>query len=475
MTLSSSAIAVAASSVEDFDDDIRGSDHEQGTSHQQQVFQPLLLDEEHGTRPAMTLSFLDFRMLEVPGSTILVEDISRHYRWKRLSIFLPYMIVVSLFMNTGFDRATTTDPYAKKSNIVWNTLMMIVPFLPVLIPSLYLTITLFYDRQYFYKYGVVEYAFYVQNRRKGCCVDVGIGTHTHVMMDLTLGYYFEIRGDYTDAISCYTRFINDQHPYLQTQLGGICVYKRLGNSYYALGRYEQALENYQRAIQIRRLKSNPTTGSGGTKSKIVSRPSQYQHDYHCLGQTYKALKKYDDALESYQKAIDLLQERYSQTLDIAKTYLRIGGVYEDMGGSLNVKKAVTAYEHALEIYLMNAGEKYPKSIQVAKLYDQLGNLYSTRINNQQTDIQSQGNQMSTTNAASSSISQKKKGDGGDDDKKDDDDDDNDKTTNHDFTLQYWDSAIKVYEKLGKTNQDQEICNIQSKISSLSSSSSSPTF
>ena len=285
------------------------------------------------------------------------------------------------------------------------------------------------NKRYFYKYGVVKYIERVKHNVEWCGFKGNI-------FDLRLGYYHELRSEYSEAISCYHRFL-EEYPFIRNEPGGIVVLKALGRVYYSLGRYEKAFEYHTKAVQLRRLKDVP------------SRPSQCQQDYHILGQTLRALGKYSEALGSYQEAVNLLKQRgYDQTIDIAKSYVKIGEVYQLMIGgerNNNIDNAIQAYHQALEIYLLNVGE-FPRTSSIAKIYAQLGDLYLGR----------KKKKIRTASSSKNAQAHREQNPANQDNNEDD-------TT---MIENHWNAAIEVYRRGGKTDEDREIIQLQSKISDL---------
>ena len=68
---------------------------------------------------------------------------------------------------------------------------------------------------------------------------------------------------------------------------------------------------------------------------------------HALGQTHKALGRYEDTPDACNEAIDFLVQRgYGQSIDI-------GELHQEMVHSYNAIRALT---QALDIFLLSVGE-----------------------------------------------------------------------------------------------------------------------
>jgi len=126
-----------------------------------------------------------------------------------------------------------------------------------------------------------------------------------------LGNVYGALGRYEEALAAYQRAI-DLDPKLAYPHNG------LGNVYAALGRYEEALAAYQRAIDL-----DPK--------------SAYAHNG--LGNVYRDLGRHDEALAAYRRAIEL-DPKY------ALPHNGLGNVYRDLG---RYEEALAAYQRAIEL------------------------------------------------------------------------------------------------------------------------------
>lgn len=126
-----------------------------------------------------------------------------------------------------------------------------------------------------------------------------------------LGIFYTTLGRYEEAIAEYQRAIelDRQSPY---------PYNGLGNVYYALGRHEEAITAYQRAIELDPKLASPHYG---------------------LGNAYDALGHHDDAIAEFRRAIELdPQDAYPHN--------GLGNVYYILG---HYEEAVAEFQRALEL------------------------------------------------------------------------------------------------------------------------------
>lgn len=99
------------------------------------------------------------------------------------------------------------------------------------------------------------------------------------------------------------------------------AYYHLGLTYVEIGRLEDAEENIKKALELQQLKSG--------KSDL--------HDE--LGNVYLMQGKYSDAINEYEKAVNLDKNNVEAIYDIAMAYEKVG----------NKEKAVESYKKFIEI------------------------------------------------------------------------------------------------------------------------------
>jgi len=140
-----------------------------------------------------------------------------------------------------------------------------------------------------------------------------------------------------------------------------------GNTYYRKGQYQQALASYQKAVQL---------------------DSKYSKAYYGLGNALKKLRKYDESVKSYQTAISI------DSTNVKYIY-SLGTLYRMQE---NYKQAIKTYQKAIVVnanyyrayyemaYAYNKLNNHPKAlealnkaVEIKPDYDQAFNLMG-RIN-----------------------------------------------------------------------------------------------
>jgi len=134
------------------------------------------------------------------------------------------------------------------------------------------------------------------------------------------------------------------------------VYNIMGNIYWRLGNYPEALNNHEAALKIR---------------EEIGDKQGYASSYSNIGSIYRAMGNYPEALDHYLAALKIYQEIGAKQF-IGRGYLNIGNVYLYQGN----------YPEALKNYF--AGLKFSEEIgdkhAIATLYNNLGIIYEDQGN-----------------------------------------------------------------------------------------------
>jgi len=132
------------------------------------------------------------------------------------------------------------------------------------------------------------------------------------------------------------------------------VWNEKGNIHFSDGKYEEAISAYNKAIELDRTFGWP---------------------YSNLALTYLTLGKFAEAILLYQRSITLLKEDYEK----AASWNSLGNLYRRLG---DYENAVTAYQMADDLDPQNAGRRDQPDLaysepnsQNAQVWTELGNLF----------------------------------------------------------------------------------------------------
>jgi len=136
-----------------------------------------------------------------------------------------------------------------------------------------------------------------------------------------------------------------------TRLEARC-HNGLGNVYAGLGRHEEAVAAYQRAIELDPKLAAPHNGLGNVYADLschqeavaeyqraIELDPQSAYPHNGLGNIYRALGRHEEALAEYQRAIELDPKD-------ATPYNGLGNVYYILG---RYDDAITEYQRAIEL------------------------------------------------------------------------------------------------------------------------------
>jgi len=136
------------------------------------------------------------------------------------------------------------------------------------------------------------------------------------------GFKLYRQGKYSEAIESLNKAIELYPQYA-------VAYYRIGLAFFEQGKYDEAIKHYQKAIQLE-------------PDLVVA--------YENLGHALTKKGKYDEALKQYQKAIQF-DSNYTKTYfryikDYIKTFNDMGNVFEHQG---RYEEAITCYQRVIQI------------------------------------------------------------------------------------------------------------------------------
>ncbi len=169
-----------------------------------------------------------------------------------------------------------------------------------------------------------------------------------------LGLVYEQQGNFEAAQQAFRQAI--EH-YSADEIGRdqAVVWYYLGNIYRSLGRYEEAISAYQRAIELDPQYALPWNSLGSVYSTLdrqveavaaYKQAIQLDPDY---AWPYHNLGLISESQENYEAALKLFEEaivRHQNERDQAVSWHRLGHVYETMG---HYERAIVVYRRAIEL------------------------------------------------------------------------------------------------------------------------------
>jgi len=160
-----------------------------------------------------------------------------------------------------------------------------------------------------------------------------------------LGVKYQQQGRYDLAVEQYKKALEIEYNYAKT-------HNNLGSVYFLMEKYDQAIQEYQEAIDIKPDYAEAYYNLGlayetigkleeAEKNYLVAARFKPDHPqvHKSLGDIYKRLKKYEKAMKEYQRALRV-------TPDAPDLHNRLGNVYFL---SQQYEKAIEEYEKALSL------------------------------------------------------------------------------------------------------------------------------
>ena len=177
------------------------------------------------------------------------------------------------------------------------------------------------------------------------------------------GYYYLFDQESQKRIDQIEEWVNGVEQTSQERAVAVAeVYHNLALVYYGQGNYENALEYYEKALKI-------------SEEKLGADHPNTAATYNNLAVVYDDQGNYEKALKYYEKALKVYEEKLgADHPDTAATYNNLAVVYYEQG---NYEKALEYYEKALRIREEKLGADHPDTAatynNLALVYDDQGN------------------------------------------------------------------------------------------------------
>jgi len=169
------------------------------------------------------------------------------------------------------------------------------------------------------------------------------------------------RGLTYSQLSRYEEALRDYVRAIELEPNNAKIYSNRGATYQNLGRWEEALQDFDRAIQL----DHNYTAAYSNRASTYHRLGRYEEalrDVNCAldidptciaayanrGLTYSDLKRYEEALRDYEQVIEIKP-------DEANAYYNRGGIYSDLG---RYEEALRDYEQVIKIKPGDAAAYY---------------------------------------------------------------------------------------------------------------------
>jgi tetratricopeptide (TPR) repeat protein len=183
--------------------------------------------------------------------------------------------------------------------------------------------------------------------------------------------FLRLRGHYTTLADLYGQLYRDWQPTTEERQDYGTVCNNLGNVYYFLGQYQEALNFYQQSLEIQREISD-IQGEANSLGNLG-------HVYYSLGQYQEALNFYQQSLEIQREISDIQGE--ANSLD------NLGVVYQSLG---QYQEALNFHQQSLEIEreIGDCNGEAKSLTHLGNVYDSLGQ-YQEALKYQQQSLEIQ--------------------------------------------------------------------------------------
>jgi tetratricopeptide (TPR) repeat protein len=222
-----------------------------------------------------------------------------------------------------------------------------------------------------------------------------LGSETSTLISFLTGLLKYKTGDYQVVIERFEQILVEND--ISTLINPFELYFALGDSYYAVGQVENAIQNYSKAVEINPQAAETYTNLGTAHNSLGNYEQAIQYfdkaleidpqtaiAYNNRGHSYVNLEEFERAIQDFGKAIEIDPQAPTAYGSRGISYFSIG----------EYEQAFQDFDKAIEIfphnpfnyfnrgYAYSSLEEYEKAIQdfnkVIQIYPQFPNAYSNR-------------------------------------------------------------------------------------------------
>eukprot|EP00549_Striatella_unipunctata_P025883 CAMPEP_0118721506 /NCGR_PEP_ID=MMETSP0800-20121206/30771_1 /TAXON_ID=210618 ORGANISM="Striatella unipunctata, Strain CCMP2910" /NCGR_SAMPLE_ID=MMETSP0800 /ASSEMBLY_ACC=CAM_ASM_000638 /LENGTH=223 /DNA_ID=CAMNT_0006629399 /DNA_START=505 /DNA_END=1176 /DNA_ORIENTATION=+ len=177
---------------------------------------------------------------------------------------------------------------------------------------------------------------------------------------MNLARCYEAMNKPEEALRLYKSIEIDFSTLCRKPPGGVKFYRSMGAVLFRLGRLEDAIEAFEKAVSVQRMQRKTAIKAQTLTSTIAS-------IYERMGNMEKSLEKRQEA---WKILLEADQGNCSNSMSAGGCLVRLAATHKAMG---NQQLSLETLQKALGIYLLNEGE-FPSSNTVARLYCRIGDL-----------------------------------------------------------------------------------------------------
>ncbi|MEI6430313.1 MAG: tetratricopeptide repeat protein, partial [Pseudanabaena sp. ELA607] len=164
--------------------------------------------------------------------------------------------------------------------------------------------------------------------------------------------FLSLCGYYAKKVELYTRLVSSWQPKQIQQWEYTASLTSLGNAYYSLGQYQQAIAFNQQSLEIKQAIGDKNGEAGSLNN---------------LGGVYNSLGQYQQAIAFYQQSLEITRE-ISDKRGEALSLMNLGNAYNYLG---HYQQAIASLQQSLEIQ-QAIGDKNSEALSLMNL----GNAYN---------------------------------------------------------------------------------------------------